>query len=84
MATEVRYRATGRSPGRWARSSQIAILPAGTALLVFAPMAHIFARRVADVPQEPLRLRAVPVGGLMTLGMLVLGNLLLSFGLRLG
>lgn len=72
------------SPAELPASAQIAILAAGTALLVFAPMAHIFARSVTTVPYEPLRLRAVPVGGLMVLGLLVLGNILLSFGLRLG
>ncbi|MGO3209289.1 MAG: hypothetical protein ACTIJK_05805 [Brachybacterium sp.] len=72
------------SPAELPASAQIAILAAGTALLVFAPMAHIFARSVTAVPSEPLRLRAIPVGGLVVLGVLVLGNILLSFGLQLG
>lgn len=72
------------SPADLPAGDQIAILAAGTAILVFAPMAHIFSRAVADVPIEPLRLRAVPVGGMVVLAMLVLGNILLSFGLRVG
>lgn len=72
------------SPAEFPAGAQIAILAAGTAILVFAPMAHIFARRVADVPHEPLRLRAVPVGPLVVLVLLVAGNILLSFGIRVG
>lgn len=72
------------SPAAVPAPAQIAILAAGTALLVFAPMAHIFTRSVAEVTYEPLRLRALPVGGLVVLCVLVLGNILLSFGLRLG
>ena len=72
------------SPAELPASDQIAILAAGTAILVFAPMAHIFSRHVAEVPHQPLRLRAVPVGGLVVLAVLVAGNILLSFGLPLG
>ena len=72
------------SPADLPAASQVAILAAGTAILVFAPMSHIFSRRVADVPHEPLRLRAVPVGGLVVLALLVAGNILLSLGLRFG
>lgn len=59
---------------------QIAVLAAGTATFVFAPMAHIFARRVTAVAVEPLRLRSVPVVGLVLLAILVAGNIALSFG----
>ncbi|MDN6304097.1 MAG: hypothetical protein L0J57_13780 [Brachybacterium sp.] len=72
------------SPAEIPASSQIAILAAGTAILVFAPMAHIFARSVTEMPHEPLRLRAVPVGGLVALAVLVAGNILLSFGFTFG
>jgi len=72
------------SPADIPAGNQIAILAAGTAILVFAPMANIFSRAVVDVPVEALRLRAVPVVGLAILAALVLGNILLSFGLRVG
>ncbi|MDN5820490.1 MAG: hypothetical protein L0H74_03685 [Brachybacterium sp.] len=72
------------SPADLPVSAQIAILAAGTAILVFAPMAHIFARSVAEVPYEPLRLRTVPLGGLVALAVLVLGNILLSLGVHVG
>jgi len=72
------------SPADIPAAAQIAILAAGTALLVFAPMSHLFARSVADVPHEPLRLRAVPVGGLVAFALVVAGNILLSLGVRLG
>jgi hypothetical protein len=72
------------SPAEVPASAQIAILAAGTALLVFAPMAHLFSRAVAAVPHEPLHLRTVPVGGLVVLGVVVLGNILLSAGVRFG
>ena len=72
------------SPADVPAIAQIAILAAGTAILVFAPMAHIFSRGVAEVPYEPLRLRAVPVGGLVALAVVVLGNILLSSGVPVG
>lgn len=72
------------SPAELPAAAQIAILAAGTAILVFAPMSHIFSRSVADVPVEPLRVRAVPVGGLVALALLVAGNILLSAGVTLG
>lgn len=72
------------SPAEIPAAAQVAILAAGTALLVFAPMANIFARNVAEVTYEPLRLRPVPVGGLVVLAVLVAGNIVLSFGLQLG
>ncbi|ASK66396.1 hypothetical protein CFK39_11855 [Brachybacterium avium] len=72
------------SPAELPASAQIAILAAGTSLLVFAPMAHIFSRSVTEVPPEPLRLRPVPIGGLVVLAVLVAGNIMLSFGLSLG
>lgn len=72
------------SPADIPAGAQIAILAAGTAILVFAPMAHIFTRQVADVAHEPLRLRTTPVIGLVLLLVLVIGNVLLSFGLPLG
>lgn len=67
------------SPG-----DQIAVIAAGTALLVFAPMANLFRRQVAAVAHEPLRLQPVPVAGLGVLVLLVVGNALLSLGLRVG
>lgn len=67
------------SPG-----DQIAVVAAGTAILVFAPMANIFRRQVATVAYEPLRLRPVPVAGLVVLALLVIGNVLLSLGVRVG
>lgn len=67
------------SPGE-----QIAIIAAGTVILVFAPMANIFRRQVAAVAHEPLRLRSVPVVGLIVLALLVAGNILLSFGVQVG
>jgi len=72
------------SPSDVPAGAQIAVLAAGTALFVFAPMAHLFAGRVRDVPIEPLRLRAVPVAGLVVLVVLVAGNIALSFGLDIG
>ena len=47
------------SPG-----DQIAVIAAGTVILVFAPMANIFHRQVAAAAFEPLRQQPVPVGGL--------------------
>ena len=67
------------SPGE-----QIAVIAAGTVILVFAPMANIFHRQVATVAHEPLRLRSVPVVGLIVLALLVVGNILLSFGIKVG
>lgn len=67
------------SPGE-----QIAVIAAGTVILVFAPMANIFRRQVAAVAYEPLRLRPVPVVGLIVLALLVAGNILLSFGVQVG
>lgn len=67
------------SPGE-----QIAVIAAGTVILVFAPMANIFRRQVATVAYEPLRLRSVPVAGLIVLALLVVGNILLSFGVQVG
>ncbi|MGA4670696.1 hypothetical protein ACPCG0_13030 [Propionibacteriaceae bacterium Y1923] len=65
--------------------SQVAIMAASTAILVFAPMAHIFSRAVRDVAHEPLALARVPVVGLVALGVLVAVNIVLSiWGLPLG
>ena len=72
------------SPADLPAGSQVAVLAAGTAILVFAPMAHVFSRRVTEVAHEPLHLRAVPIGGLVVLALLILGNILLSQGLRFG
>lgn len=72
------------SPADIPATAQIAVLAAGRALLVFAPMSHLFARSVAEVPHEPLRLRAVPVGALVVLALMVLGNILLSLGVEVG
>ena len=63
---------------------QIAILAAGTATFVFAPMAHLFSRWVREVGAEPLRLRAVPVIGLVVLAAMIAGNIALSTGLDVG
>src|SRR5690606_15175217 len=52
------------SPGDFSAGDQIAVVAAGTAILVFAPMANIFGRQVADVPYEPLTLRPLPVVGI--------------------
>lgn len=63
---------------------QIAILAAGTATFVFAPMAHLFSRRVREMRPEPLQLRAVPVVGLVVLAAMIAGNIALSAGLDIG
>ncbi|MGO1973947.1 MAG: hypothetical protein ACTH2Q_13410 [Propionibacteriaceae bacterium] len=63
------------SPGE-----QIAILTANTAILVFAPMANIFHRQVADVPHEPLALPRIPVAGFVAVGVLLVINIGLSSG----
>lgn len=65
------------SPG-----DQIAVIAAGTVILVFAPMANIFHRQVAAVAFEPLRQQPVPVVGLIILALLIAGNILLSFGVQ--
>ena len=72
------------SPADLPAGAQIAVLAAGTATFVFAPMAHIFARRVTAVAVEPLRLRPIPVVGLVLLALLVAGNIVLSFGVDIG
>ncbi|HIY23230.1 MAG TPA: hypothetical protein H9837_02825 [Candidatus Brachybacterium merdigallinarum] len=69
------------SPAQVTPGEQIAVMAAGTVLLVFAPMANIFRAQVAEVPVEPLRIRPVPVAGLVVLGLLIGGNVLLSFGI---
>ena len=72
------------TPAAFPVPALIAVMAANTALLVFAPMANIFLARVADVPPQALRLRPVPVGGLIALAVLVLVNLALSiWGLSL-
>lgn len=63
------------SPG-----DQIAVISANTAILVFAPMANIFHRQVAEVAYEPLALPRIPVAGLVAFGVLVLVNVALSTG----
>lgn len=65
-------------------ANQIAVVVAGTAILVFAPMANMFHRQVAGVAHEPLRLPRIPLVGLIAWAALVVANLLLSFGLRVG
>lgn len=72
------------SPTELGAGEQIAILAAGTATFVFAPMAHIFSRSVREVRAEPLRLRAVPVIGLVLLAAMIAGNIALSAGLDIG
>lgn len=61
----------------------IAILAAGMALLVFAPMAFIF-RRSFDPDYQPLGLKPVPVAGLVAFGVLVAYNLVSLGGFRIG
>lgn len=61
-----------------------AIIAASTALLVFSPMALIFARRVTAAPYEPLGLRPIPVTGILTLTLLLLGQQALNLGLPIG
>lgn len=72
------------SPADMPAGAQIAVLAAGTGTFVFAPMAHIFARRVSEVRVEPLHLRSAPVVGLVLLALLVAGNIVLSFGVDIG
>lgn len=57
---------------------------AGMATIVFAPMALIFGRVSDQQPSEPLRLRPLPVAGLVAAGVLIAVNLLLTRGLQLG
>ncbi|MFW6599538.1 hypothetical protein ACQBAU_08680 [Propionibacteriaceae bacterium Y2011] len=66
---------------------QIAVIMASMGVLVFAPMANIFARvkGVADQPYEPLTLPRIPVAGLVVSGVLVVTNIVLCVvGLALG
>lgn len=72
------------SPADIGAGDQIAIMAAGTSTLVFAPMANIFRRQVADVPYEPLTLKPRPTVGIVVLALLIVGNVLLSFGLQVG
>lgn len=65
-------------PVSFTPGEQIAVMVGGTALLVFAPMANIFHRQVAGVAPVELRLPAVPVAGLVVLGVFVIINVLLS------
>lgn len=62
----------------------MAISAAGTATLVFAPMAHIFARRMTTASYQPLRLPAVPVAGLIAFAVLVAFNLFIRNGITVG
>lgn len=68
------------TPMEVSAAEQVAILSANTALLVFAPMANIFHRQVADVGHEPLRLPRFPVGGFVAVAALVGLNVALSTG----
>lgn len=61
----------------------IAILAAGMALLVFAPMAFIFSRWF-DPHYQPLGLKPLPVGGLLTLAVLIAYNFASLGGIRVG
>lgn len=72
------------SPAELGAGEQVAVVAAGTATFVFAPMAHIFARSVRDVSAEPLRLRAVPVVGLVVLAAMIAGNIALCAGVVIG
>ncbi len=62
----------------------VAILAAGTAMLVFAPMSLIFARVIRATPPRPLALSATPVAGLVGIAVMVGLNLALTRGLPLG
>lgn len=61
-----------------------AIVAAGCATLVFAPMAHIFGKVSDAQPHEPLRLPAVPIAGVVALVVLSVVNQLLNRGLSVG
>ncbi|OYO21891.1 hypothetical protein CGZ93_08080 [Enemella dayhoffiae] len=56
---------------------QAAILAAGSSTLVFAPMANLFTRAVAEETYQPLELPRIPVAGLGLWALLVAVNLLL-------
>lgn len=69
--------------GDFGEGAAIAIFAAGTAILVFAPMAFIF-QRWFDKTYEPLGLRPVPVGGLIALALLLIYNFASLGGIRIG
>lgn len=69
----------GINAGEW-----IVILLAGSATLVFAPMAMIFQGVMNNQPPEPLRLRPVPVAGIVALVLLLVLNQILNTGIRFG
>ena len=60
------------------------ILAAGSATLVFAPMAMIFQRKMNAQPYEPLKLKPTPVVGLALLAGLILLNQALNLGVQIG
>ena len=60
------------------------ILAAGSATLVFAPMAMIFQRKMNAQPYEPLKLKPIPVVGLALLAGLILLNQALNLGVQIG
>lgn len=72
------------SPMQLSDGETVAVLAAGMATLVFAPVSFIFAKSVADEPVRPLGLRPVPVAGLIGLAALLAVNLLLTRGWHLG
>lgn len=75
----LRMAAMSLSPGE-----TIAVLMAGNAIFVFAPMSFLFGRAFADEPQVPLGLPPVPVAGLVGLAVMIVLNLLLTRGLHVG
>lgn len=62
----------------------IAILMAGTAVFVFAPMGFIFLKQFLGEPERPLGLAPVPVAGLVGIALIVGLNIFLLGGLTLG
>lgn len=61
-----------------------ALIAAGTALLVWSPMALIFRKRIDAAPYEPLGLPAVPVAGIVALVVLIVVNQVLNTGVHVG
>lgn len=63
---------------------QMAIVMAGMSAFVFAPMSFIFRGSVVNEPFEPLRLRPVPVGGVVGVVAVLVVNLILVRGFTVG
>lgn len=64
--------------------SKVAILAAGSATLVFAPMALLYPKVSDGQTPEPLRLTARPIVGVAAVALLVIVNQLLNRGLQFG